>query len=321
MATITGPRAIIALLVLVLTSAAAQNPPTTLPPLVPCEGAEERTPCVETVSDIGEIVGVWRRYYQGATAMAFTEFREDGTFSIVQELPGDDRVSGIVRFEEGVASFVANPDGPAPAECKAAGAYELRLVRVGEQPVVLSFHLLNEDQCAPRVGDFRMPMVFYDGTGEGLAMTPDAAAVAQPLVPCPEAGDAPYPCDLVVAHAGEAAGIWRQYVGRPDLMAPGGMGYQRINPDGRFVIADLPENTVAPYANYPYGTFVFEDGEVQVTVDAAGIPPMCATATHRFHVYRYGAQPVALLVAPIEDECAPRLQDMNRPIIWVGDVD
>ena len=60
---------------------------------------------------------------------------------------------------------------------------------------------------------------------------------------------------------------------------------------------------------------------MRVTVDAPDIPPMCGTAIHRFHVYRYGDQPVALLVSPIEDECAPRLQDMGRPLIWVADAD
>jgi len=51
------------------------------------------------------------------------------------------------------------------------------------------------------------------------------------------------------------------------------------------------------------------------------VPPMCKTATQRFHAYRYQAQPVARLVAPIHDECPPRLQDTGMPCIWVADVD
>lgn len=78
---------------------------------------------------------------------------------------------------------------------------------------------------------------------------------------------------------------------------------------------------MAPFGNYPFGSFTFEGGEVRVRVDAPGIPPTCETATHRFHVYRFGAQNVALLAALIEDECASRRQDMGRPIIWVADVD
>jgi hypothetical protein len=316
-----GHRFTVALLFLVLSYAAAQAPPSSLPPLVPCENAAVGMPCVDIVTEVEDIVGIWRRFYQGATAMAFSVFREDGTFSIVQSLPGDDSVSGIVRFENGVAAFTANPDGPAPPACMEPGLYELRLIRVGERPVALTFSLMGEDNCMFRVGDFSMPMISYGGSGEELVMDPNVAALAQPLVPCPEAMAEPYPCDVVVTRAADAAGIWRQYVGRPDLMAPGGMGYQRINLDGSFVIADTPENTGAPFGNYPFGTFAFEGGEVRVTVDAPGIPAMCHTAIHRFHVYRYGAQPVALRVAPIEDECAPRLQDMGRPIIWVADVD
>ena len=146
-------------------------------------------------------------------------------------------------------------------------------------------------------------------------------ALDQALVPCPETVDEAYPCDLVVTRAEDAAGIWKQYLGRPDLMAPDGMGYQRINPDGTFVIADTPENTAAPFGNYPFGTFAFDGREVRVSVDGPAVPPMCQSATQRFHVYRYGAQPVALLVAPIEDECAPRLQDTGVPFVWVADAD
>lgn len=316
-----GHRFTVALLFLVLSYAVAQAPPSSLPPLVPCGDAAEGMPCVDIVTEMEDIVGVWRRYYMGASAMAFTEFRQDGTLSIVQELPGDARVSGIVSFDGGVAAFVANPDGPAAPECKAPGLYELRLIRLDGQPVALSFKLMNEDPCMPRVGDFSMPMIYYGGSGEELAMDPDVGALAQPLVPCPEDVDEAYPCDVFVTRAEDAAGIWRQYVGRPDLMAPGGMGYQRINPDGSFVIADTPESTAAPFGNYPFGSFAFEGGEVRVRVDAPGIPPMCETAIHRFHVYRFGAQNVALLAVPIEDECAPRLRDMGRPIIWVADVD
>jgi hypothetical protein len=306
---------------LALPYAVAQTAQASPPPLVPCEDAAAGVPCVDIVTEVGDIVGMWRRYYQGASDMAYTEFRADGTLSIVQELPGDDRVSGTVSFADGVAAFAANPDGPAPPACIEPGLYELRLIRVGEQPVALTFRLLNEDACVPRVGDFSMPMIAYGGSGEELAMDPDVAAVAQPLVPCPEAGDEAYPCAVVVSRAEDAVGIWKQYLGRPDLMAPEGMAYQRINPDGSFVIADAPEHTAAPFGNYPYGTFAFDGGEVRLTVDAPGVPEMCRTATQRWHVYRFGAQPVALLGTPIQDECPPRLQDMGLPFIWVAGAD
>jgi hypothetical protein len=316
-----GYRFTVALLLLVLSYAAAQAPQASLPPLVPCEEAAEGKPCVHIVTEMADIVGVWRRYVQHANGMAFTEFREDGTLSIVSSLPGDDRVTGTVRFEDGIAYLAANPDGPAPPECKAPASLELRLVRLGDRPVALGFTRLSEDRCVLRVVDYGMPMIYYSGSGEELAMDFSVGALAQPLVPCPEDGDEAYPCEIVVTRAEDAAGIWKHYVGRPDLQAPGGMGYQRINPDGSFVMADAPENTTAPFRNYPFGTYAFEDGQVWLSVDAPDVPEECQAARQRFRVYRYGAQPVALLVVPLLDRCAPRLQDARLPFIWVGDAD
>jgi hypothetical protein len=317
-----GHRFSVALLLgLVLSYAAAQAPRTSPPPLVPCEDAAEGMPCVDIVTDEADIVGTWRRYFQAGTAMGFTEFRGDGTLTIAPSLQEEMHNTGTISIDDGVAAIAASPGGVAPPECIAPGMYELRLIRVGEQPVALTFTLVGEDQCAFRVGDFSMPMIYYGGSGEELAMDPDVAASAQPLVPCPEAGDEAYPCAVVATRAEDVAGIWRQYVSRPDLMAPEGMGYHRIGHDGSFVIADAPDHTNAPFGNYPYGTLTFEGDVVRLAVDAPNVPPTCQTATQRIHVYRYGAQPVALLMAPIEDECAPRLQDMSLPFIWVAGVD
>jgi predicted secreted protein len=316
---IVGYRSTVTLLLgFLLSYAAAQAPQSSPPPLVPCEDAADGMPCVDIVTDVGDIVGMWRRYFAGATAMGFTEYRGDGTFTIASS-QADMHNTGTISFEDGVAAIAASPGGTAPPACVAPGTYELRLIRIGEQPVALTYSLVGEDECMPRVGDLGMPMIYYGGSGEELEMDPDVPALAQPLVPCPEVVDEAYPCDVVVTRAEDAAGIWKQYVSRPDLQAPGGMGYQRINPDGSVVIADAPENTAAPHGNYPFGRYAFGGNEVRLTVDAADVPPMCQTATLRFHVYRYGAQPVALLLAPVEDDCPPRLQDTRLPFIWVAD--
>jgi hypothetical protein len=198
--------------------------------------------------------------------------------------------------------------------------YELRLIRFGEHPVALSFSRLSEDRCVPRANLMR-PMVFYGGSGEELAMVRNQLELPQPLVPCPEQVDEPYPCDLVVTRAEDAAGIWKQYLSGPDLLAPDGMGYQRIDPDGRFIIVDTPGNTVATVGDYPYGTYAFRNRQVWLTVDAPDVPESCKTGVQRFHVYRYGAQPVALFVVPLLDHCMPRLQDMRLPFIWVATAD
>jgi hypothetical protein len=308
----------ILLLGLVISTAAAQGPQASPPPLVPCEDAAEGVPCVVIVTEVDEIVGTWRRYYQGAAAMGFSEFRSDGTVTIGPDLQAGLQATATISFDDGVAAIAANPGGPAPPECVTPGLYELRLIRVGDQPVALTFRLMAEsDPCVFRVGDFSMPMIYYEGSGAELAMDQGVAALAQPLVPCPEEGDEAYPCAVVATRAEDVAGIWKQYVGRPDLQAPGGMGFQRIDHDGRFFLADSPENTAMIFGNYPYGTLAFDDGEVQLTV-GGDVPPGCETAIHRYHVYRYGTQPVALRIAPIEDTCAPRLRDMGQPLIWVA---
>jgi hypothetical protein len=312
---------LILLLGFVLSYSVAQAPPTSPPPLVPCEDAAEGMPCVEIVTDVEDIVGTWRRYYQGGAAMGFTEFRSDGTLTIAPDLQAEMHNTGTISFDDGVAAITASPGGVAPAECIAPGFYELRLVRVGDRPVLLSFSMTEQgDACVFRVGDFSMPMIAYDGTGEELQMDPDVEARAQPLVPCPEDGDGDIPCVVVATRAEDAAGIWKQYLGRPDLQAPGGMAYQRIRPDGSIVLADTPENTATRFGNYPFATVTFDGDEARLTV-AGDVPPGCETALQRYHVYRYGTQPVALLLDPIQDECPPRLQDTRLPFIWVADAD
>jgi hypothetical protein len=314
--------ALILLLGLVISYAAAQAPQSSPAPLVPCEEAAEGAPCVTIVTELSEVVGTWRRYYQGANAMGYSEFRSDGTVTIGPDLQAGLQATATISIDDGVAAIAANPGGPAPPECVTPGRYEMRLIRVGDQPVALTFSLMAEDDpCAFRVGDFSMPMIYYGGSGAELVMDPNVAARAQPLVPCPDEVGEPYPCSVVATRAEDAAGIWKQYVTRPDLQAPGGMGYQRIDRDGRFFLADAPEHTVMPFGNYPYGTYAFDGNEVRLTVEAAGVPPMCQTATGRMHVLRYGAQPVALLMAPIADECPPRLHDMRLPFIWVAGTD
>jgi hypothetical protein len=310
----------ILLLGFVLSYAAAQAPHASPPPLVPCEDAAEGMPCVEIVTEVEDIVGTWRRYYQGGNAMGFTEFRSDGTLTIAPDLQAEMHNTGTISFEDGVAAITASPGGTAPAECIAPGMYELRLVRLGDRPVLLSFTLTEEgDACGFRVGDFSMPMIAYDGSGEELQMDPEVEARAQPLVPCPEDG-AEVPCSVVATSAEDVAGIWKQYLGNPAMQAPGGMAFQRIRPDGSIVLADTPENTAARFGNYPFATVAFEGDEARLTVGAE-VPPPCQTAIQRYHVYRYGTQPVALLLAPIQDECAPRLQDTRHPFIWVGGAD
>jgi hypothetical protein len=305
---------------IVLSFAAAQAQPSSPPPLVPCDAAAERMPCVEIVTEVGAIVGTWRRYILDATSPGYTVYRGDGTLSVLSILPGDGRPTGTIRFEDGVASIAPAPTQSLPPECDTPGLYEVRLIRFGEHPVALSFSRVAEDRCLARANLMR-PMVFYGGSGEEFAIVRNQLELPPPLVPCPEQVDEPYPCDLVVTRAEDVAGIWKQYLSDPDLQAPDGVGYQRIGHDGRFIIADTLEDTAAAFGNYTYGTYDFRNRQVWLTVDAPDVPEPCKTGVQRFHVYRYGLQPVALLVVPLLDHCTPRLHDLRLPLIWVADAD
>jgi hypothetical protein len=79
--------------------------------------------------------------------------------------------------------------------------------------------------------------------------------------------------------------------------------------------------SAAPFGAYPFGSYTFEGGVAVITVVGEGVPPPCRTARLQFYVYRYGEQPVALVVVPVEDECAPRLTDLRYPFVWVAAVD
>jgi hypothetical protein len=149
-----------------------------------------------------------------------------------------------------------------------------------------------------------------------------AAAFAQPsagprppLVPC-EPG-ASGPCVQVATSPVDLVGVWKQFVGRPDLQAPGGMGFIRYRADGSFSLADTVEHTAEPYAAYPRGRVTF-DGEVMTMVVDGDVPPECKEATFVVHVIRNGDQPVALHYQAVEDACMPRSADLAVPVIWVA---
>jgi hypothetical protein len=134
-------------------------------------------------------------------------------------------------------------------------------------------------------------------------------------VPC-EAG-AGGPCVQVARSPDDIVGVWKQFVGRPDLQAPGGMGYIRYRPDGTYSLADAVENTAEPHGAYPRGRVTF-DGEIMTLLVDGDVPPECKEATFVVHVIRHGDQSVALHYQPVEDACTPRLADLALPIVWVA---
>lgn len=154
------------------------------------------------------------------------------------------------------------------------------------------------------------------GLGGGLGQA-QAPGPRPPLVACEAKKDAP--CVVLASKSADIVGVWKQYFGSPIIPNPSGMAYIRYNPDGTFAIADTPENTRAPFKNWPRGTVRFEGTRALLTVEAIeGAPAECRTAVHEMRVLRLGERPVGLSYAPIEDTCVPRLRDLTMVLPYVG---
>lgn len=294
------------------------SPPSGRPALVECVDGEA-VPCIEIVDDVSDIVGTWRRYFEGGAAMGYTVYTEDGGFGISFDPQAEPNIAGTITFEDGLAMIAASEGGPAPAECIAPGTYEIRLIRVGEQPVALTYFQIGEDNCTGRTGDFSEPMLYYDGSAVA-ELNPDVDALAQSLVPCPDEMDSEmeaYACDVIATSPDDIVGIWKQYLGNPNLAAPMGMGYIQYMSDGRYFIADTTANTADVYENYPFGTITFEDTVATIGVESQ-VPPECATGDYYLRVIKLGDQPVALTYTIVDDACLPRRGDLGEALIWVA---
>ena len=142
-----------------------------------------------------------------------------------------------------------------------------------------------------------------------------------PLVPCPDASTASEsasPCVTIATSARRPVGIWKTYVlANPAFQSSDGMGYIRFSANGKFFIADTPEDTAGVHANYPYGTFTMADGQLTFNVESP-TPPGCDTGVWQVRKLQLGDYPVALSFIPINDQCAPRQANLSQPAIWVG---
>jgi len=291
------------------------GPPVGRPPLIECVDGES-IPCVEIVTQAEQLEGTWRRYFGGAEAMAFVTYDAEGNGLTTLDLESPPILASTITFQDGLAYAVA-PEGPGiPEECVTPGVYEVRRIRLGDQPVALTL-LLVEDECQGRISDTSRPMLYYTGA-EVQEPSARANIRAQALVPCPEeAGEHPYPCDVVATSPEGVAGIWRQYMGNPAFGAPNGMGFTRFNPDGSFQLGVTAEDTSAADTALPTGSISFDGTELTLMVDGDA-PPECKSASYRFRVIRVGDQPVALVPEPISDECVRRRDgDMAEAQIWV----
>ncbi|MEP6988576.1 MAG: hypothetical protein ABI970_23440 [Chloroflexota bacterium] len=137
------------------------------------------------------------------------------------------------------------------------------------------------------------------------------------LIPC--MADSTGPCDMIVTKAEDIAGVWKHYFMNEAWNAPNGVAYQRFYPDGHYVIADTPEHTDQPFANYPTGQLRFEGTHVFMDGDPAAPAPFNQDSEYQLRVLKYGDQPVALRFVAISDVNFIRLLDLTQVMMRVGE--
>jgi hypothetical protein len=146
----------------------AQDIPTPPPPIVPlvaCADAVETTPCDMLATQPEDILGVWSVYFNAEPA--FIRYNADGTWVIGDTVEStaassvEGYPSGTYSFDEDGLFTSFDPNTPAelmPEECR-GGHYQLRVIKVGGQPVALN-HAVRDDCFAPRRTDWGYTMLW-----------------------------------------------------------------------------------------------------------------------------------------------------------------
>jgi len=152
---------------LAIGAATAQGQPPVKPPLIPC-AAGQNIPCVVLATKPDDVVGVWKQYsgnpaFASVGNMAFLRINLDGTFALGATIEGT-RASamtlphGTYRFEGSRMILSVQGIPPNMPEC-AKAIHEVRVLRLGNQPVALSYTML-EDTCKPRIADLSQAVIF-----------------------------------------------------------------------------------------------------------------------------------------------------------------
>jgi hypothetical protein len=130
------------------------------PPLVTCESGKN-LPCVVLASKTADMAGIWKQYqsnpaFAPSGGMGYIRYSADGTFALADR--PENTAAPYRTFPHGSFSFEGNRvtldvQGVAPnmPEC-ARGVYEVRVIRLGDQPVGMNFTPI-EDTCKPRLSD------------------------------------------------------------------------------------------------------------------------------------------------------------------------
>lgn len=160
----------LALTTLVLLGIVAAQPPQAQPPrppLVACE-AGKNVPCVVLATSPADIAGVWKQYQNNPAfapqgGMGYIRYNPDGSFALGvtpegTRTPTAPFPSGTFRFEGSRMILEVKGFPPEMPEC-ARAVYEVRVLRMGDQPVALSF-IPVEDTCKPRLSDLSQAVIF-----------------------------------------------------------------------------------------------------------------------------------------------------------------
>lgn len=147
-------------------SVAAALPLVSIEPLMPCPtDATSTTICDVIATRAEDIEGVWSVYFNAGPA--FIRYNPDGTWVIGDTIESTAAVavqgypSGTYSFDDNglFTSFDPNTPGELmPEECRGAH-YQLRVIKVGGQPVALN-HAVRDDCFAPRRTDWAYTMLW-----------------------------------------------------------------------------------------------------------------------------------------------------------------
>lgn len=130
------------------------------PPLVACESGKN-VPCAVLATKTADMAGVWKQYQSNPAfaplgGMGYVRYNADGTFALA-DAP-ENTTAPYKTFPHGTFAFEGNRMTlnvmgvpPSMPEC-ARGVFEVRVIRLGDQPVGMSFTPL-EDTCKPRLAD------------------------------------------------------------------------------------------------------------------------------------------------------------------------
>ena len=152
---------------LLLTSLSFAQTQAPKPPLVTCDPGKN-APCVVLANKTSDMAGIWKQYQSNPAfaplgGMGYIRYNADGTFALADT---PENTAGVYKtFPHGTFSFegnrmTLNVQGVPPnmPEC-ARGVFEVRVIRLGDQPVGMSFTPL-EDTCKPRLSDTAQVQVY-----------------------------------------------------------------------------------------------------------------------------------------------------------------